>query len=146
MLEKLEEHDFEKFNAILESGISLRENGIMSLIGLTENLDCYEILPEVTDECEYGQYIFENFIGPYIEENAIDEGIRTQLELYFNYESCGRDAQINDNGMFSDYGYIMDNGGQYYPVTEKEAEDLLPDEYNILMPGCGGYLNQGRGR
>ena len=39
-LEGLEPEEYEKFNAIMESAIDLREgNGIQSLVNLTENLD-----------------------------------------------------------------------------------------------------------
>lgn len=130
-LESLMPEEYEKFNAIMESGIGLREkDGLQCLVNLTENLDCYEVLPEVTDNASYGFYIIEN----YLQGDNLPMLNGVNLTAYLDAEQIGRDAAINESGMYSDKGYVIDNQSNYCQVWNGETEDI-PDEYRLSDSG-----------
>ena len=130
-LEGLEPEEYEKFNAIMESAIDLRKgNGIQSLVNLTENLDCYEVLPDVTDNASYGWYIIEN----YIQGDNLPMVNGVKLTAYLDAEQIGRDAAINELGMYTDKGYVFDNQSNYHQVWNGKTEDI-PDKYRLSDSG-----------
>ena len=130
-LEGLTSEEYEKFNAIMESAIDLREgNGIQSLVNLTENLDCYEVLPDVTDDASYGWYIIKNQLQRY--NLPMVNGVN--LTEYLDAEQIGRDAAINELGMYSDKGYVFDNQSNYHQIWNGKTEDI-PDKYRLSDSG-----------
>ena len=63
-------------------------------------IDCYWGYPSVHNEEEYGHYLVDELEEPELPEEA---------KKYFMYEEYGRDASINDGGMFTEQGYIYNN-------------------------------------
>ena len=65
-----------------------------------DNLDCYWLYPSVHNEEEYGHYLVDELEEPELSD---------EVKRYFMYEEYGRDASINDDGMFTEKGYIYNN-------------------------------------
>ena len=88
----------DKFTAAVSHG----EYGdsMQDLINLTYNLDCYDFLPDVRTEEEYGRWLVDHRQEFRLPEKA---------KLYFDYESYGGDTCINEGGDFSELGYIFNN-------------------------------------
>lgn len=59
--------------------------------------DCY-LLPDVTTRRELGEY--------WVDELGIQNIPRDQLEMYFDYEAYGRDIDIENQGGFSEFGWV----------------------------------------
>ena len=123
----LEPEELDKFKAVMESGIDLREEGIRGLVNLTENLDCYEFMPDVTNEVSYGEYIIKNYIEGV---NNLPTINGVEITAYLDAERIGRDASINEMGRYSDKGYVLDNQGNYSQEWNGCTENI-PDEYRL---------------
>jgi hypothetical protein len=118
MLSELDDRDLHKFESALEYGNYT--SCVEHLINLAQNLDCYELHPDITSQEELGHYHAEMY-----ETISIPE----HLANYIDYESYGRDIEINEGGVFTDNGYIVENGDTF---TEHYKGWHIPDDYRIF--------------
>ena len=109
--------DRKKFAAAITYGDHTRD--LQDIINLAQNLDCYWIYPSVHNEEEYGRYLVDELEEPELPEEA---------KKYFMYEEYGRDASINDDGMFTEKGYIYNNRNTF---TEWYDGRDVPQEYRV---------------
>lgn len=124
VIAELDASDREKYEAVLESGLSLGQDGIDGLINLAYNLDNYDMLPGVEDEDDLGRYYAELMYGENLDEKM------GELAHYIDFERYGSDCQINDGGMFTDKGYMRDTGVTWDKYFDGSLEDI-PDEYRL---------------
>ena len=124
VIAELDASDREKYEAVLESGFSLGQNGIDGLINLAYNLDNYDMLPGVEDEDDLGRYYAELMYGENLDEKM------GELAHYIDFERYGSDCQINDGGMFTDKGYMRETGATWDRYFDGSLEDI-PDEYKL---------------
>ena len=75
-------------------------SSLQEIINLTENLDCYDIYPDVHDYDDLGRY--------YLKELEVSK-VPAHLQNYIDYEAYGRDVALEENGTFTDQGY-----GEWY--------------------------------
>ena len=126
--------DREKFAAAIALGD--HASSVEELINLAQNLDCYWIYPSVHNEEEYGHYLVDELEEPELPEEA---------KKYFMYKEYGRDAAINDGGLFTEQGYIYNNQNTFtrwydgrdvpeeYRVTPAPPEQGRPDPKKVEM-------------
>ena len=124
VISELDASDREKYEAVLESGLSLGQDGIDGLINLAYNLDNYDMLPGVEDEDDLGRYYAEMMYGENLDEKM------GELAHYIDFERYGSDCQINEGGMFTDKGYMRDTGVTWDKYFDGSLEDI-PDEYRL---------------
>lgn len=107
-----------KFTAAVSHG----EYGdcMQDLINLTYNLDCYDFLPDVRTEEEYGRWLVDH-----CQEFRLPKKAR----LYFDYESYGEDTCINEGGDFSELGYIFNNRTKFQQVYDGQR---VPEKYRVF--------------
>ena len=117
LLEMQFDDDREKFIAAIEYGD--HADSLQDIINLAQNLDCYWLYPSVHNEEEYGRYLVDELEEPELPEEA---------KKYFMYEEYGRDASINDDGMFTEKGYIYNNRNTF---TEWYDGRDVPQEYRV---------------
>ena len=117
LLEMQFDDDREKFIAAIEYGD--HADSLQDIINLAQNLDCYWIYPSVHNEEEYGRYLVDELEEPELPEEA---------KKYFMYEEYGRDASINDDGMFTEKGYIYNNRNTF---TQWYDGRDVPEEYRV---------------
>ena len=134
LLEMQFDDDREKFIAAIEYGD--HADSLQDIINLAQNLDCYWLYPSVHSEEEYGRYLVDELEEPELPEEA---------KKYFMYEEYGRDASINDDGMFTEKGYIYNNRNtftewydgrdvpQEYQVTPQPPQRSRPDPEKVEM-------------
>ena len=134
LLEMQFDDDREKFIAAIEYGD--HADSLQDIINLAQNLDCYWIYPSVHNEEEYGHYLVDELEEPELPEEA---------KKYFMYEEYGRDASINDDGMFTEKGYIYNNRNTFtewydgrdvpeeYRVTPQPPQRSIPDPEKVEM-------------
>ena len=92
------------------------------IINLTENLDCYEVYPDIHDYDDLGRY--------YIEELDVMQ-VPEHLQNYIDYEAYGRDVALEENGTFTDQGYVRDTGDSFHEYYDGERGSI-PDEYRVM--------------
>jgi len=119
LLSDMHKWEREKYEAVLEYGEYT--SSVKDLINLAQNLDCYDYLPSVKDSDDLGRH--------YVEELGCMD-VPEHLAPYIDYEALGRDINIDMGGVFTDNGFVMDNGDtlkEYY-----SGRDDLPDEHKIF--------------
>ena len=119
-LEEMRDYEYDQFRAGMEMGDhcgSLRE-----IINLTDNLDCYEVYPNIEDYDDLGRY--------YIEELDVMQ-VPEHLRNYIDYEAYGRDVALEEGGAFTDQGYVRDTGDRFREYYDGERGSI-PDEYRVM--------------
>ena len=99
VLKDLELGDLTKFIAVVSSG-NFGVRDLESLIELVSELDHYEACSDIMDEYDLGyHYVHElgNYTGSEIES----------LSSYIDYEALGRDIAMDENGCFTEAGYLI---------------------------------------
>lgn len=125
-LEELDKWEQEKLVAIMNGGCD-EVGDIDDLINLTYNLDCYDFIPNINDASDLGYY--------YVHEAGVyDEKDLGPLANYIDYERFGRDVSMEENGRFTDEGYIRATGDLWTRMYDGSREDI-PDEYRITGGG-----------
>lgn len=119
-IEAMDKDDFARFEVAV--GISDYSNSVKDLINLTENLDKYEVYPNISDHDDLGRM--------YIEEYGAME-VPDHLKNYIDYEAYGRDIALEEIGHFTDQGYIRDTGDSFVEHYDGDRENI-PEEYRIM--------------
>ena len=120
LLEMQPDEDRDKFTAAVTLGE--RAGNIKDLINLAQNLDCYWLYPGVQNEEDYGYYLIDE-----LDELELPE----EAKKYFMYEDYGRDAAINDGGMFTEQGYVYNNKNTFTEWYNGRETDI-PKEYRVM--------------
>ena len=118
-LDEMSESEYAQFQAGMEMGDHC---GSLQIVDLTENLDCYEVYPNIHDYDDLGRY--------YIEELDVMQ-VPEHLQNYIDYEAYGRDGSLEENGTFTDQGYVRDTGDSFHEYYDGERGSI-PDEYRVM--------------
>ena len=122
LLDELSPDELAKFEAAVDAGEYT--GSAKNLINLAQNLDCYELYPDVHDEDDLGRMYILEFGAMTVPEHLID---------YIDYEAYGRDVRINDGGHFAPGGYVADNHSSFMELYT--GRDDIPDEHRVFsMP------------
>ena len=119
-LDEMSESEYAQFQAGMEMGDHC--SSLQEIINLTENLDCYEVYPDIHDYDDLGRY--------YIEELDVMQ-VPEHLQNYIDYEAYGRDVALEENGTFTDQGYVRDTGDSFHEYYDGERGSI-PDEYRVM--------------
>lgn len=119
-LNGMEQSELEQFEAALTMDDHC--GSLQELINLTDNLDCYDFLPDISDEEALGRYYL-------LEVGSIK--VPDELVDYIDYEALGRDAVINENGEFQNGSYVRRSGSKFYEFYNGQPE-TIPAEYKIM--------------
>ena len=90
-LNDMSQDEYERFQAAMEIGD--HTGSIQELINLTENLDCYDVYPDIHDHDDLGRYYIEELDAMQVPEH---------LRNYIDYEAYGRDIALEESGQFTD--------------------------------------------
>ena len=119
-LDEMSNSEYAQFQAGMEMGDHC--GSLQEIINLTENLDCYEVYPHFEDYDDLGRY--------YIDELEVMQ-IPEHLQNYIDYEAYGRDVAMDENGSFTDQGYVRDTGDRFCEYYDGERGSI-PDEYRVM--------------
>ena len=119
-LDEMSESEYAQFQAGMEMGDHC--GSLQEIINLTENLDCYEVYPDIEDYDDLGRY--------YIDELEVMQ-VPEHLQNYIDYEAYGRDVAMDENGSFTDQGYVRDTGDRFCEYYDGERGSI-PDEYRVM--------------
>ena len=119
-LDEMSNSEYAQFQAGMEMGDHC--GSLQEIINLTENLDCYEVYPHIEDYDDLGRY--------YIEELEVTQ-VPEHLQNYIDYEAYGRDVAMDENGSFTDQGYVRDTGDRFCEYYDGERGSI-PDEYRVM--------------
>ena len=119
-LDDMMQYDYDKFCAAVYMGD--HTSSIQDLINLTENLDCYDVYPDIEDDEDLGRYYLEE-----VDASLVPEHLRN----YIDYEAYGRDIRFSDGGEYTDFGYVRDTGSNFVEFYNGDRDDI-PEEYRIM--------------
>ena len=119
-LEEMSDSEYAQFQAGMEMGDHC--GSLQEIINLTENLDCYEIYPHIENYDDLGRYYIEELDAMQVPEH---------LQNYIDYEAYGRDVAMDENGSFTDQGYVRDTGDRFCEYYDGERGSI-PDEYRVM--------------
>ena len=136
-LDEMSQGEYEQFQAAMEIGD--HSGSLQEIINLTENLDCYDVYPDIRDHDDLGRYYIEELDAMQVPEH---------LRNYIDYEAYGRDVALEEGGEFTDFGYVRDTGDTFHEYYAGGIPgDDLPGRYsrrrNFGM-GNGHCLRYGR--
>ena len=95
---------------------------LQEIINLTENLDCYDIYPDIPRPRRP---------GPVLHRGAgRHAGAGAPAEL-IDYEAYGRDVALEEGGEFTDLGYVRDTGSSFHEYYDGERGSI-PEEYRVM--------------
>lgn len=112
--------EYEQFQAAMEIGD--HSGSLQEIINLTENLDCYDVYPDIRDHDDLGRYYIEELDAMQVPEH---------LRNYIDYEAYGRDIALEEGGEFTDFGYVRDTGDRFDEVYDGERGSI-PEEYRVM--------------
>ena len=119
-LDDMSQDEYERFQAAMEIGD--HTGSIQELINLTENLDCYDIYPDIHDHDDLGRYYIEELDAMQVPEHLLG---------YIDYEAYGRDIALEESGQFTDLGYVRDTGDSFREYYDGERGSI-PEEYRVM--------------
>ena len=119
-LDEMDQSDLARFQAALDACDFA--NLLEGLIDLTGNLDCYDIYPEIEDCDDLGRYYIEELVGLEVPE---------YLKEYIDYEGYGESIALDENGQFTEQGYVRYNGTSFHEVYNGDPE-TIPEEYRVI--------------
>jgi hypothetical protein len=110
----------EQFQAAMEVGD--HSGSVQEIINLTENLDCYDVYPDIHDYDDLGRYYIDELDAMQVPEH---------LKNYIDYEAYGRDVALDESGDFTDLGYVRDTGSSFHEYYDGERGSI-PEEYRVM--------------
>lgn len=130
-LDEMDRGEYNQFLAAMEMGN--HSSSLQDIINLTENLDCYDIYPNIEDEDDLGRYYIDEFDAMHMPEH---------LRNYIDYEAYGRDVAMEEGGSFTEFGYVRDTGSSFYETYDGNRENI-PEEYRVMSdPHAGEELTE----
>lgn len=119
-LDEMSQGEYEQFQAAMEVGD--HSANVQEIINLTENLDCYDVYPDIHDYDDLGRYYVEELDAMQVPEH---------LRNYIDYEAYGRDIALEEGGEFTDLGYVRDTGDTFHEYYDGE-HGSIPEEYRVM--------------
>ena len=116
-LDDMDRSEYNQFLAAMEMGD--HTGSIQDLINLTENLDCYDVYPDIEDHDDLGRYYIDELDAMQVPDH---------LRNYIDYEAYGRDVALGEGGEFTEFGYVRDT---FYEVYDGDRENI-PEKYRVM--------------
>ena len=119
-LDDIKSWEYDQFCAAMEMGD--HSGSVQEIINLTENLDCYDVYPDIHDYDDLGRYYIDELDAMQVPEH---------LKNYIDYEAYGRDVALDEGGDFTYLGYVRDTGSSFHEYYDGERGSI-PEEYRVM--------------
>lgn len=119
-LDEMDRGEYNQFLAAMEMGN--HSSSLQEIINLIENLDCYDVYPDIEDHDDLGRYYIDELDAMQVPEH---------LKNYIDYEAYGRDIALEEGGDFTEFGYVRDTGSSFTEIYDGDRENI-PEEYRIM--------------
>ena len=129
-LDEMDQSDYDRFVAAM--GMGEYTGSIQDMINLCENLDCYEVYPDIHDDDDLGRLYIDEYGAMSVPEHQRN---------YIDYEAYGRDVRFEEGGEFTDSGYVFGTGSSFYAYYDGDR-DSIPEEYRLLSSPDGDELEE----
>lgn len=118
------ENDFEKLGAVCQMA---KPECAANLRQLAENLDQFDFAPDIHTPEEYGQYMIQKS-GHFAYDENLDE--------FYNYGDYGVQRMLQEDGVFTDRGYVAYNGTlPLYELMRDDPAETYQQKQETHMEG-----------
>ncbi len=129
-LDEMSQSDYDRFVAAM--GMGEYTGSMKDMINLCDNLDIYEVYPDVHDDDDLGRLYIDEYGSMSVPEH---------LKNYIDYEAYGRDVRFEEGGEYTDAGYVYSSGSSFHEYYDGDRESI-PEEYRIMSSPDGDELEQ----
>ena len=124
-LEELDEPSIGTYQSVIE--IDEHCDSVAELINLTDNLDCYDVEPEISDYDDLARYVlFER------DSNSYNRNTLDALEDYIDYEAFGRSVADGEDGKLAEGCYVCPSGCSFVDSYDGNPA-TIPAEYRVTQ-------------
>lgn len=115
----IDRQDIDKLMAVYAYMQAVESNPgdeVVAMTRLAENIDSFEYAPEVIDTEELGKYLIQRS-GHYSYDEELDD--------YYDYEALGTDTLDNQDGRFTESGYVgISDDIQLYEILDGDSHQI----------------------
>ena len=112
--------EYEQFQAAMEIGD--HSGSLQEIINLTENLDCYDIYPDIHDHDDLGRYYIEE-----LDAMQVPEHLRTTSTM----RSTAGTSPWRRAASSPTWGMCGDTGSSFHEYYDGE-HGSIPEEYRVM--------------
>ena len=102
-------------------------DSVPELINLTDNLDCYDVEPEIYSYDDLARYVLFDR-----DSHSYNRSTLEMLEDYIDYESFGRSVADGEDGTLAENCYISPSGSTFVEIYDGNPA-TIPDQYRVTQ-------------
>ena len=100
---------------------------VPELINLTDNLDCYDVEPEICSYDDLARYVLFDR-----DSHSYNRSTLEMLEDYIDYEGFGRSVADGEDGTLAENCYISPSGSTFVEIYDGNPA-TIPDQYRVTQ-------------
>lgn len=102
-------------------------DSVPELINLTDNLDCYDVEPEIYSYDDLARYVLFDRDSPSYNRSTLE-----MLEDYIDYEGFGRSVADGEDGTLAENCYISPSGSTFVEIYDGNPA-TIPEQYRVTQ-------------
>ena len=124
-LDELDTASIGTYQSLIE--IDKHCDSVPELINLTDNLDCYDVEPEIYSYDDLARYVLFDR-----DSHSYNRSTLEMLEDYIDYEGFGRSVADGENGTLAENCYISPSGSTFVEIYDGNTA-TIPEEYRVTQ-------------
>ena len=102
-------------------------DSVPELINLTDNLDCYDVEPEIYSYDDLARYVLFDR-----DSHSYNRSTLEMLEDYIDYEGFGRSVADGEDGTLAENCYISPSGSTFVEIYDGNPA-TIPEQYRVTQ-------------
>lgn len=124
-LDELDAASIGTYQSLIE--IDKHCDSVPELINLTDNLDCYDVEPEIYSYDDLARYVLFDR-----DSHSYNRSTLEMLEDYIDYEGFGRSVADGENGTLAENCYISPSGSTFVEIYDGNPA-TIPKQYRVTQ-------------
>ena len=124
-LDELDAASIGTYQSLIE--IDKHCDSVPELINLTDNLDCYDVEPEIYSYDDLARYVLFDR-----DSHSYNRSTLEMLEDYIDYEGFGRSVADGEDGTLAENCYISPSGSTFVEIYDGNPA-TIPEEYRVTQ-------------
>lgn len=124
-LDELDAASIGTYQSLIE--IDKHCDSVPELINLTDNLDCYDVEPEIYSYDDLARYVLFDR-----DSHSYNRSTLEMLEDYIDYEGFGRSVADGEDGTLAENCYISPSGSTFVEIYDGNPA-TIPEQYRVTQ-------------
>ena len=124
-LDELDAASIGTYQSLIE--IDKHCDSVPELINLTDNLDCYDVEPEIYSYDDLARYVLFDR-----DSHSYNRSTLEILEDYIDYEGFGRSVADGEDGILAENCYISPSGSTFVEIYDGNPA-TIPEQYRVTQ-------------